>query len=615
MSATSPSLLTARIILGELIETGLRHLVLCPGSRSAPIAYAAAEAEEAGILDVHMCIDERSAAFAALGMAQASGRPAAVATTSGTAVANLLPAVMEAHHTDTPVVILSADRPARLHGTGANQTTNQDVFGAHTRCQLNISSEQSPAQISDQIRAAALCLLGVDASGEQIKAAGPIQLNIGFEEPLIPAADDDSGAEFFAKVTPLSPPKLVPPQQTEVEISLRGLAQRKTVVVAGHQAGPVAEAFARSMGLPLFAEPSSNARFGNNSINAYPALLPTRTFDPEMGELNFPPSDVYHQIERVVVFGRPTLTRQIATLLNEPGLEKALFLPEPVSWFEPGKRGETIIENIQELADFAGFGPAGWLAAWQRAAIKAQQNLDEVAETSHFHKDRISAMRVSQVVWENTRGPLLLGSSNTIREVDMAARPSFYPIARVYANRGLAGIDGTLSTAAGISLATGETVTVLLGDLTFLHDVNAFLQVSGEQRPKLNVVLINDHGGAIFNTLEHALVSGREGMAEKVERLFGTSQHVNIAALCSAYGLVYQYVEDENTLMSALHQVPQGIRVLEVPAQRGELAQRRRDFFVRRQNKDKAKAAARAAQRAEEHGTAAISETGAESIE
>lgn len=593
MSATSPSLLTARIILAELIETGLRHLVLCPGSRSAPLAYAAAEAEEAEMLDVHMCIDERSAAFAALGMAQASGRPAAVAATSGTAVGNLLPAVMEAHHTDTPLVVLSADRPARLHGTGANQTTSHNFFSEHSRCQVQIDSDLPVAQIRDRIRAAALCLLGVNASGEQVKPAGPIQLNIGFDEPLIPSPDDTGGAEFFAGITPLPQHLLVPPQQTEVEISLRGVQQRKTVVVAGHQAGPVAEAFARSMGLPLFAEPSSNARFGNNCINAYPALLPTRTFDPEMGELSFPPAESYHEIERVVVFGRPTLTRQIAGLLREPGLEKAMFLPEPVSWFEPGKRAERIIENIQELADFAGFGPAGWLNAWQQAAVKAQLNIDEVAETSHLHKERISALRVAQIVWENARGPLFLGSSNTIREVDIAARPSFYPSSRIYANRGLAGIDGSLSTAAGISLATGETVTVLVGDLTFLHDANAFLQVNGEKRPKLNVVIINDHGGAIFNTLEHALVAGRQGMAERVERLFGTPQNVNIAALCSAYGLVYQYVEDENTLLSALHQMSQqGIRVLEVPAQRSELAQRRRAFFVRRQESVAAGAAA-----------------------
>lgn len=583
MSATSPSLLTARIVLAELIATGVRHLVLCPGSRSAPIAYAAAEAEQAGLLELHVAIDERSAAFLALGMAQGSSRPAAVATTSGTAVGNLMPAVMEAHHTDTPLIILSADRPAHLQGTGANQTTNQDIFGPHTRAQIFVSSKQTEQELTTALHAGMLAMLGISPEGQEPIPAGPIHINLAFDAPLIPTAEDTaSGGEFFSHVRGLEPELLQSQQPLDADINLRGLQQRRTVVVAGHHAGPIAEAFARAMGLPLFAEPSSNARFGTNSINAYPALLPTTTFDPEMGAVDYPPCDAYQDIERVVVFGRPTLSRQISILLAKTGVEKALYLPEPVSWFQIGKRDEAIVTDLQELAEFAGFGPAGWLTTWQQAAVKAQQAIDAVAEATIGDRERISALRVAQVVWENTRGALFLGSSNSIREVDLAARPSFYPVARIYANRGLAGIDGSLSTAAGISLATGQTVTVLLGDLTFLHDVNAFLHVTGERQPSLNVVLLNDHGGAIFGTLEHALVSGREGMSDTVERLFGTPQDVNIAALCSAYGLIYQFVDNENQLQSALLQPPNGVRVLEVPAKRHELAQRRRDFFVQR---------------------------------
>lgn len=532
------SLQAARSAVSALAAAGVRDVVLAPGSRSAPLAYALAEAQVQGLVHVHVRIDERVAGFTALGLARGGQRPAAVVTTSGTAVGELVPAVMEAHHAGIGLVVLSADRPSELHGTGANQTTIQDgIFGNFPAAQASVEAGEDPA---GPIAAA----FG-QAGGTS--PAGPVHINLQFRDPLVPGdgdTPDPAAGSASAAIPPAGPAEREPGTLTELG------GAHHTVVVAGDGAGEVAAMFAQRAGLPLFAEPSSNARFGPNAIPAYRLLL----------------EDLGGQIERVVVFGRPTLSRPVAALLARPEVRKALYVPRPVNWFTPGKRPETIISDLSALLAFAGIGAPGWLETWQRASDAAETAIGSLlaAETE------LSGLHVAGLVWDSSDGNLVLGSSNTIRDVDLVASTTWHPL-DVYANRGLAGIDGTISTATGIALANGIPTRLLLGDLTFLHDAGGLLLGDGEAEPDLQVVVLNDSGGGIFSLLEHGELGERAEYSAVVERFFGTPHRADIARLAAGYGVHHQLARTTEELAAALTAPIRGRSVIEVPVQRSGL--------------------------------------------
>ena len=379
-------------------------------------------------------------------------------TTSGTAVGNLMPAVMEANHAAVPLVVLSADRPDELRGTGANQTTIQpDLFGDHVRFAADVPAGASPE------RAVSTALSAATGAFDDIPP-GPVQLNLAFRDPLVPAEGEGLPATAARRRFRIGAEPLVmdlPPASGD-------LPERRTAVLAGHDAGPVAEAFARAHNLPLLAEPSSNARFGPNAVGPYRLLL--EHFGP----------DAAQPIERVVLFGRPTLSRPVAALLARSDVQSALYQPVPVAWYEPGRRTELPLADLADLAEFAGRGPAAWLDTWLLAGSAAQHAVDQVLAA----EAAATGPSVASLVWKHTRGQLLLGSSNGIRDVDLAALPAPEPAATVYANRGLAGIDGTISTATGLALGGRQETTVLLGDVTFLHDAGGLLLGAGEEVPR-----------------------------------------------------------------------------------------------------------------------------------
>jgi 2-succinyl-5-enolpyruvyl-6-hydroxy-3-cyclohexene-1-carboxylate synthase len=544
------------------------------------MAYALAEASAAGRMELLVRIDERSAGFTALGLALSTGSPAAVLTTSGTAVGNLMPAVMEANHAAVPLVVLSADRPEELRGTGANQTTIQlDLFGEHVRFAADVPAGSSP------LRAVETALSAATGAFSDL-APGPVQLNLAFRDPLVPSSEEQlpTAAErqrFRIGTAPLT--MSLPPASED-------LPERRTVVVAGHDAGPVAEAFARAHGLPLLAEPSSNARFGPNAVGPYRLLLE-----------HFGPSSPL-PVERVVLFGRPTLSRPVAALLARADVPSAVYQPVPVAWYEPGRRTELPLESLADLAEFAGRGPAAWLDAWLLAGSAAQHALDGVlrepagadsaggesagresaggepgaresasGEATASGSAPATGPAVGSLVWKHARGQLLLGSSNGIRDVDLAGLPAPEPAATVYANRGVAGIDGTISTATGIALGGRQETTVLLGDVTFLHDAGGLLLGSGEDEPQLRIVVLNDSGGAIFGLLEHGAVEEAGRYGDAVERLFGTPHTVDIAALAAAYGVGHCSVSTTAGLAEALAAPIEGRSIIEVRTDRRSL--------------------------------------------
>jgi 2-succinyl-5-enolpyruvyl-6-hydroxy-3-cyclohexene-1-carboxylate synthase len=551
----------ARYTVDALERAGIVHVVVAPGSRSAPLVYALAEAEADGRLGTHVRMDERVAGFTALGLALGSGAPAAVVTTSGTAVGNLLPAVMEANHSGTPLLVLSADRPEELRGTGANQTTRQlDLFGDHVRFATDVPAGMDPTSaISTALSAARGRLEGIPT--------GPVQVNLAFRDPLTPALDGSEWERLLPVVQAKSDGGAEPrdgavqepdggAEQEQQQAPLPAHSHR-TVVVAGHGAGPEAERFARMLGLPLLAEPSSNARFGPNAIGPYRLLLDH--FGPDSAT----------PIQRVVLFGRPTLSRPISQLLANPHLERALFLPRPVPWFEAGRRTELILTQWDQLVGFAGAGPAGWLQDWQEAAARAETALAAVLDS---WPGTLTGMDVARQVWARAQqdpgSNLMLGSSNPVRDIDLAGRPTAKNNVRSYANRGLAGIDGTVATATGIALSTNAATRVLLGDVTFLHDSGALNIGPTEQLPNLQVVVLNDGGGGIFSVLEHGALAQAPNYAAAVERFFGTPHTVQLAALAEAYGWRHTLARTAAELAAALAAPVAGRSIIEVAASR-----------------------------------------------
>ena len=522
----SDSCACAAALIAQLCAQGLTDLVLAPGSRSAPLALAAHRAEQEGLLRLHVRTDERSAGFLALGLAKGSGRAVAVVTTSGTAVGNLLPAVLEAHHAGVPLLVLSADRPAALVGFGANQTTDQPhLFADFVRYAARVSSAAPAASWPAQAARA-----WVAASGGRGGAPGPAHLNVELAEPLV-------GPE---------PPAW--PQVTPVRLHAASDARpldlptgRRTILVCGDasvEVGREVAALAERARLPLVAEPSSNARAGGAALRTGRLLLS---------------GDLAGEVERVVVFGHPTLSRPVSRLLARADVDVVVVSPTG-DWTDPGWRARTLATAVRMAPD-----DGAWLRRWQ----EADQILAEALER-RLAGATLSGPSVAAAVMAATGADVLvLGSSNPIRDADLAPIPAGDG-PRVFANRGLAGIDGTVSTACGVALALGAPTWLLCGDLTFLHDGNGLAAGLGERRPDLRIVVADDGGGSIFATLEY----GAPEFAEAFERVFATPSGVDLVALARAHGLPAVRVGDAAGLAEALARPVAGLDVVVVALDR-----------------------------------------------
>ena len=594
-------MLSAISVLDSLIRAGMRHIVLSPGSRSAPLAYAVAAAETAGAIVAHVRVDERTAGFTALGIAKASGRPVGLVCTSGTALGEYVPAVMEAYHTGVPLAIISADRPEKLRGTGANQTTFQhNLYGRFVRASADLTRypEQSEGEQTQAFKRCLAALTGRDAhnwSRASDEPLGPAHINLCLDSPLVPdeqtarilpqwaasltehtdyAAEARQLAEHLGTaphegpgtLTTLSPIEagwLVQHKTAQAEATcgtpLPDTPQTpKTVVVAGDGAGPFAAEFASALNLPLFAEPSSGARGGRTSIPHYVELLGTDAR-----------SELGAQIERVVLFGHPTLSRPISALLGRESIPQAYYAPRKASWYEPGARAAQEIDFPADAAIFAlkgaAVGSTEWLEQWTDAGnaqyAENQRRIAQYRSQSTPHQaehtdpaDRTAGQALAHRLWVQCAADhhaLVVGSSNLVRDLDKAA-PALGEAgpARVYANRGLAGIDGTVATAIGISLAgyyptgTGTVggaalpVRLLCGDLTFQHDVAALNLPVTELLPNLEVHVFDDSGGSIFSTLEHGELARQEQFARTVDRFFTVraAENTDLEAMAAGFG-------------------------------------------------------------------------------
>ncbi len=535
-------------LLAAFVSHGVRDVVLSPGSRSQALALAAAEFERLGRLRLHVRIDERVAGFLALGLAVESRMPVLVVTTSGTAVANLHPAVLEAHHSGVPLILLTADRPAELRGIGSNQTTDQPgIFGSavHVVRDVEAPTGSSSVEYSRMLAGEAFA-----AAVGHSSAAGPVQVNLAFREPLSAAI---VGEVDVAPIPPASATRNPDPMELRV---VGG-----TVVVAGHGAGPRAEELARSLGAPLLVEVSSGARFGPNLVVAYRALLADPAFAGS--------------VHRAIVFGHPTLSREIPALLQRADVEVIVVRGSGSEAYNPGRRASAIVEAVS----FAGV-PAerSWAGRWVHASRGILESSDAppaqrdasaslAREQLDVFREPITRRMLVDAVWLATwpHDRLVFGASRLIREADRAVGGRRIT---VHANRGLAGIDGTIATASGIALASegasdGGVTRVVVGDLTFLHDVGALLLRDGEPRPALQVIVGNDGGGTIFDGLEVAATASRQS----VDRVLYTPQSVDVRALTSAYGWRYRRATNRGELDEALAATSEP-SIVEVPLPR-----------------------------------------------
>lgn len=505
---------TAREVVLQIVAAGVRDVVVCPGSRSAPLTYAIADAEAVGLLRAHVRVDERTAGFYALGLIKASTltgrtRPVAVVTTSGTAVANLHPAVLEASHTGLPLVVLSADRPHEWRHTGASQTTLQPgLFGEAVRWSSDAPARINPAALRGHLTRALASALGTFT-----RDPGPVQVNLGFAEPLVP--------EESWVLPPIPAPIQLAPSPAADALPLP--AGRRTLLVAGDDAGPLAAQVATAAGWPLLAEPSSGARLPG-AIAHYQALVA---------------HGLAEEAERIVVFGHPTLSRTISSLLGRSDVELIVVSPT-ARWNDVMGRAAAVVAAVAPAAptelDHA------WLARWRDADAR-------------FEGTPPVIQQAALAVWA-TSDVVVLGSSNTVRAFD-AVVPGAERGARVVANRGLAGIDGLVSTAHGLASGLAQKVIVVLGDLSFAHDVGGLARGVAEPDVNLDVVVLNDCGGGIFSGLEH----GRAPRA-LFSRFFATAQTMDVAALAHGFGASHQRVEVDQLAQVLAH--GGGRRVIEV---------------------------------------------------
>ena len=539
-----PSVDTASAILASLDALGVTHVLYCPGSRSAPFAYAL----EAGAFSgyARAVLDERGAGFAAVGLARTGALPAIVVT-SGTAVAELAPAVLEASHARLPLILLTADRPAELRGVGASQATDQSrLFGGHVRSQVDLEpQEASPSLVGQLTRSVAA------ACGAPTGAPGPVQINVAFRDPLTPARPaSDSGNEAVAPFVPRPTRVLRAPATPERWEDVVGLATAG-LIVAGDGASPRALEWSQTSGFPLLAEPASGAWASGGVVPFEQSLVA---------------SSLGREVDTVVVTGRPTLSRPIQALLARPDVRVVVVDPHS-PWVDISGNASVVVADLEPAREPIRAAQAEWAARVREAARDAGERIESLLTSGSGR----TMLDLARAVAASTSGPLVLGASNPVRAFDLAVPALGGRV--VHSNRGQAGIDGTIATAVGICLGSGyageasapsgERITAVLGDLTACHDASS-LALASSLGVNLDIVVADDQGGGIFATLEH----GHAASPEAYDRWFGLAQSVDYEALAAAYGVAFARADEPQELESLLARPASGPRLIHAPVER-----------------------------------------------
>lgn len=542
-----PSVDTASAILASLDALGLTHVLYCPGSRSAPFAYALEAGAFSG--DARAVLDERGAGFMAVGLARTGALPAIVVT-SGTAVAELAPAVLEASHARLPLLVVSADRPGELRGVGASQATDQSrLFGTHVRAQVDLEPQEASTTLVGHLTR---CVAA--ACGAPTGTPGPVQINVAFRDPLTPASPasasasgDEAGASFAPRPTRVLPASPVSTRWEDVVGSAAA-----GLIVAGEGASPRACEWSRASGFPLLAEPASGA-WADGGVTPF--------------EQSLVASSLGREVDTVVVTGRPTLSRPIHALLARPDVRVILVDPH-APWVDISGNASVVVADLEHAREPIRAAQAEWASRVRDAARDAGERIDSLLAAGSGR----TTLDLARAVAASTSGPLVLGASNPVRAFDLAVPTLEGRV--VHSNRGQAGIDGTIATAVGIAVGAGyggettvpagQRVTAVMGDLTACHDASS-LALAVAARAHLDIIVADDRGGGIFATLEH----GRATTPEAYDRWFGVAQDVDYEALAAAYRLAFARVDNPAQLARVLETPQAGPRLVHVPVERG----------------------------------------------
>lgn len=499
----------ARVIVRQIIEAGITDVVISPGSRNAPLSLAFHAAQTRGLIKTHIRIDERSAAFFALGLIKSTGRPVPVVCTSGTAVANYHPAVLEASHTNAALLVLTADRPAMLRRTGANQTTEQArIFGKAVRYFADIDGPVFPMDLPiDSLR------------------TGPVHLNLQFDEPLLP----DDSTQWLDEISIGTAKK---PSHSKVgTLKVQG---SRGVLVIGHDRGGLSveevRAFAKKLKWPIIAE---------DPLSFPDAVAHASIFltSQEIRSVLIP--------QVCVVIGRTTLSRSVNALIKLAPVQ--CVIDPRMATVDGDRTGDKKFTAIPEL-DIQ-IASDDWIAQWQKYSQRCAKVISEI---NGWNEASIARTIAAELPKDSS---LFIASSRPIRDIEGFATPR--GDIRTYANRGLAGIDGNVSTALGVAYGTTSCCAVL-GDLAFLHDITGLIH-----REEINCrfIVINNDGGGIFSTLPQRGVAG-------FEEVFGTPHGLDPAAIASAMGVESITVKSIDALKKAMSAPIKGISVIvaEVPS-------------------------------------------------
>jgi 2-succinyl-5-enolpyruvyl-6-hydroxy-3-cyclohexene-1-carboxylate synthase len=503
----NPSTLLARVIVRQIIEAGVTDVVISPGSRNAPLSIAFHQASVKGLIKLHVRIDERTAAFFALGIAKASGRPVPIVCTSGTAVANYHPAVLEASHTNVPLLVLTADRPASLRKTGANQTTEQArIFGKAVRYFADVSGSVYPMELPFNSL-----------------QSGPVHLNIQFEEPLVGDKSDNwlndltiSAPKVFDRKTP----------GTFYTKSTRG------VLVIGHDRGGLSadavRRFAEELGWPVIAEDPLTFK---NATSHASVFLTSKTIAEDLAP------------DTVVVIGRTTLSRSINAFIKMA--RKEIVIDPRMATVDSDRMANQKFLQLPKVevqpAD------ADYAEKWKKYSQRAAKMVGDISQWS----EALIAREIGSAIPAGTS--LFVSSSRPIRDIEGFASARIG--VETFANRGLAGIDGNISTALGIASQRKETIAVL-GDLGFLHDLTGLIH---NEAINLKIFVINNDGGGIFSTLSQRGVAG-------FEEVFGTPHGKDLAAIANAMGVPAKNISNQAELKAEIATPVKGVSVVVITA-------------------------------------------------
>lgn len=559
------------VFVDELARSGVRHAVVCPGSRSTPLAWTFASHPA---IKAWAQIDERSAAFFALGLAKVTGQPTVLVCTSGTAAANFLPAVAEAKLSRVPLLVLTADRPPELRDNGAPQTMDQvRLYGTHAKWFAEMAL---PEASDEQLRYARTIACRAVATARSAPA-GAVHINLPFREPLSPAPIPGQPLPPVAERDPVAwqgraqgrPYVDVPTSAAEIghdrlqELAGELARTRRGLIVAGPQAdAALAEPLARlaeMYGFPLLADPLSQLRHGQAEqsliVDNYDVFLRDEGFVEAMAP------------ELVLRFGAMPTAKSLLLYLRAHPAARQIVVDLPGGWNEPSLRVEHLIqadprrlvEGLLSL-EMRGDAASEWITEWQAVSAATRRLVDqEIGEYEQLFEGRVwpELLRVLP-----SPATVLSGNSMPVRDCDTFFGRS--PAAlRVLGNRGANGIDGMVSTACGMAAATADPVVLIVGDLSFYHDLNGLLAAK-QHGLRLTIVVVNNDGGGIFSFLPQA------AHPEHFEEFWATPTGLDFGPIVEAYGGRFHRVHEWAAFRAAVRAglEGEGLTVVELPTDR-----------------------------------------------